>query len=70
MIGDWLNDNTPVERVVAFAKKTFGKQDFTNFTGDSRFIQNAYSRRMFSKLRSSIAGIYMWRLDQAAGEQE
>jgi hypothetical protein len=70
MIGDWLNDNTPVEQVVAFAKKTFGKQDFTHFTGDSRFIQNAYSHRMFSKLRSSIAGIYMWRLDQAAGEQE
>jgi Tfp pilus assembly protein PilF len=25
---------------------------------------------MFSKLRCSIAGIYLWRLDQAAGEAE
>jgi hypothetical protein len=25
---------------------------------------------MFSKLRSSTAGIYMWRLDQAASEEE
>jgi hypothetical protein len=70
MIGDWLTDDTPVEQVAAFAKKTFGKQDFSGFTGDPRFIQNAYSHRTFSKLRSSIAGIYMWRLDQAAGEEE
>jgi hypothetical protein len=70
MIGDWLTDDTPVGEIAAFAKKTFGKQDFSGFTGDPRFIQNAYSHRMFSKLRSSIAGIYMWRLDQAAGEEE
>jgi hypothetical protein len=70
MIGDWLNDDTPVEQVAAFAQKTFGKGDFSGFTGDPRFIQNAYSHRTFSKLRSSIAGIYMWRLDQAAGEEE
>jgi hypothetical protein len=70
MIGDWLHDDTQVEQVAAFAKKTFVKQDFSSFTGDPRFIRNAYSHRMFSKLRSSIAGIYMWRLDQAAGEEE
>ena len=70
MIGDWLNDDTPVEQVAAFAQKTFGKQDFNGFTGDPRFIQNAYSQHIFSKLRSSIAGIYMWRLNQAASEEE
>lgn len=70
MIGDWLTDDTPVEQVAAFAKKTFGVQDFSGFTGDPRFIQNAYSHRMFSKLRSSIAGIYLWRRDHATGEQE
>jgi hypothetical protein len=70
MVGDWLNTDTSVGEIAAFAKKTFGKQDFSGFTGDPRFIQNAYSHRMFSKLRSSIAGIYMWRLDQSAGETE
>lgn len=70
MIGDWLHDDTSVGEIAAFAKKTFLKQDFTGFTGDPRFIQNAYSHRMYSKLRSSIAGIYMWRLDQSAGEAE
>ena len=70
MIGGWLNDDTPVKRVAAFAQKTFGKQDFTGFNGEPRFIQNAYSHKMFSKLRSSIAGVYVWRLEQAAGDQE
>jgi hypothetical protein len=65
MIGDWLHDDTPVAAVAAFAKKVFGKQDFSGFTGDPRFVQNTYSHRMFSKERSSIAGIYAWRVDHA-----
>jgi hypothetical protein len=70
MIGDWLTDDTSVGEIAAFAKKTFGKQDFSGFTGDPRFIQNAYSHRMFSKLRSSIAGFYAWRLKQATDAAE
>jgi len=70
MIGDWLHDDTSVGEIAAFAKKTFGKQDFTSFTGDPRFIQNAYSHRMFSKLRTSIAGLYAWRLKQATDASE
>jgi hypothetical protein len=70
MIGDWLHDGTSVGEIAVFAKKTFGKQDFTGFTGDPRFIQNAYSHRMFSKLRSSIAGLYAWRLKQATNASE
>ena len=65
MIGDWLTGDTPVEPVAAFAKKIFGNQDFRGFTGDPRFIQNAYARRMFSKLRSSLAGLYAWRWQHA-----
>jgi hypothetical protein len=70
MIGDWLTDDTPVEQVAAFAQKTFGKQDFSGFTGDPRFIQNAYSHRMFSKLRSSLGGLYAWRMQHATGATE
>jgi hypothetical protein len=70
MIGDWLNDDTPVGEIAAFAKKTFGKQDFSGFSGDPRFIQNAYSHRMFSKLRSSHGGLYAWRVKQATGAAE
>jgi len=31
------------------------------------FLQNAYSHRTFSKLRASIAGLYVWRVSHAAG---
>jgi len=70
MIGDWLHDDTSVEEIAAFARKTFGKQDFSGFTGDPRFIQNTYSHRMFSKLRSSLAGLYAWRLKHATDASE
>jgi hypothetical protein len=66
MIGDWLNDGTPATEVANFAEKTFGRHDFNGFKGDPRFIQNAYSHKSFSKLRSSIAGLYAWRADHAA----
>ena len=66
MIGDWLHDDTPIADVAAFADKIFGRRDFSGFNGDRRFIRNAYARKMFSKLRSSIAGLYAWRVNHAA----
>ena len=70
MIGDWLNDDTSVGEIAAFAKKTFGKQDFSGFSGDPRFIQNAYSHHMFSKLRSSTGGLYAWRFQHTTDAPE
>jgi hypothetical protein len=70
MIGDWLTGDTSLDQVAAFVKTTFGEQDFSGFTGDPRFIQNAYSHRMFSKLRSSLAGLYVWRMHHATGATE
>ncbi|MFZ0829299.1 MAG: hypothetical protein WAO02_17950 [Verrucomicrobiia bacterium] len=70
MIGDWLKADTSVEEVAAFAEKVFAKNDFNGFTGDPRFIQNAYSHKMFSKLRSSQAGLYAWRAQHAADASE
>ncbi len=70
MIGDWLTDDTPVEQVAAFGKKTFGKQAFNGFTGDRRFVQNAHSHKMFCKLRSSHAGLYAWRMQHANSATE
>jgi len=70
MIGDWLTDDTSVEQVAAFAQKTFGKQDLNGFTSDPRFIQNAYSQRMFSKLTCSLAGLYIWRMQHTTGATE
>ncbi len=70
MIGDWLNDDTSVADVTAFAEKVFIRHDFGGFTGDPQFVQNDYSCKTFSKLRSSIAGLYAWRMKHAANEAE
>jgi hypothetical protein len=69
MIGDWLNDDTPVREVAAFAGKVYLKHDFRGFKGDPRFVENDYACRVFSKLRGSIAGIYSWRLGLATGTE-
>jgi hypothetical protein len=70
MIGNWLNDDTSVEEVTKFAGKVFLQHDFNGFAGDPLFIQNDYSCKMFSKLRSSIGGLYAWRAQHAADASE
>jgi hypothetical protein len=70
MIGGWLNDDTTIEEVTAFAEKIFGRQDFTGFSGDPRFVENAYSHEMLSEERSSIAGLYAWRAQHASDATE
>jgi hypothetical protein len=61
MIGDWVNDDTSVAEISAFAEKVYLHHDFSSFKGDPAFVQNTYAHRMFSKERSSSAGMYAWR---------
>ncbi|HSY44366.1 MAG TPA: hypothetical protein VK811_10690 [Candidatus Acidoferrum sp.] len=61
MIGDWLNDNTALSNIAAFAEKVYLHHDFSGFTGDPAFVENAYSHQMFCEERLSIAGLYAWR---------
>jgi hypothetical protein len=70
MVGDWLNTDTSVEEVAAFAEKIYVKKDFNGFKGDPRFIQSLDSQKMFSKERSSIAGLYAWRAQHATDAAE
>ena len=62
LIGDWLNDDTSVQDVCAFAEKVYFKHDLSAFQGDSNFVQNNMAQASLSKLRSAIAGVYLWRL--------
>jgi beta-lactamase regulating signal transducer with metallopeptidase domain len=63
MIGDWLNYDTPVQKVIAFAARARPpKQD--------QYVRNDAAPKWASKLRSSIAGVYAWRAEHAANETE
>lgn len=70
LIGDWINDGTSVKDISAYADRVFRRHDFSGFTGDTNFVQNAYSYRMFSKERSSIGGLYAWRARHASDAAE
>jgi len=61
MLGGWLKQDTSVKTVADFAEKVFVQRDFDGFSGDEGLIQNDYAKRLFSKLRSSIGGVYAWR---------
>ncbi len=70
MIGDWLTDETPVRQIAAFVEKAHVNHDLSGFKGDPRFVQNDAPQKLFSKLRSSIGGIYSWRFAGAKSPAE
>jgi hypothetical protein len=70
MIGDWLNKDTSIEEITAFAEKVFARQDLRGFKGDPHFAQNSDAQKEFSKLRSSIGGLYAWRAQNATDASE
>jgi hypothetical protein len=70
MIGDWLTEATSVQAVADFVEKVYVRKDLGGFHGDPRFIQNAYAQKFFSKLRSSLGGLYTWRMNHAADAAE
>jgi hypothetical protein len=72
MIGNWLDNDTSISDMAVFNEKVFLQHDFSSFTGDTNFVRDSYAHQMFSKERSSIAGLYMWRADHAKdlGAQE
>jgi tetratricopeptide (TPR) repeat protein len=64
LIGNWITYDTPVTNITAFVEKVYMHHDYTGFKGDLKFIRDDQGQKAFSKLRSSIAGIYSWRLGQ------
>ena len=62
MLGDWLTEKTPVPEIAAFVERVDVRKNLKGFTGDPQFVRNHYAKAAFSKLRSDIAGLYVWRL--------
>jgi len=62
LCGDFIDYDTPIQDIAKWIEKTYLRRDFTGFTGDRKFIHDEDAQKAFSKLRSSIGGIYAWRL--------
>ena len=67
LIGNWITYDTPVKDIVKFVEKVYLKRDFTDFKGDLKFARDDQAQKAFSKLRSSIGGVFAWRVSQATG---
>src|SRR5215831_12442446 len=70
IIGDWLNYDTSLAEIVAFVERVYLKHELNGFAGDPRYVQNEIPQKNFSKLRSSIGGIYQWRVQNSKSPAE
>jgi tetratricopeptide (TPR) repeat protein len=65
LTGDFIDYDTPISKICDWIEKVYLRHDLTGFTGERKFIHDDDAQKAFSKLRSSIGGIYAWRLTQA-----
>jgi tetratricopeptide (TPR) repeat protein len=69
-IGNWITYETPVKDIADFAERVYLRHDFSGFKGDRAFVRDDQAQKAFSKLRSSIAGVYAWRLGMSGSPTE
>jgi tetratricopeptide (TPR) repeat protein len=62
LCGDWINYDTSVKDIADFVDRTYIHNNYKGYTGDRAFVRDDDAQKAFSKLRSSQAGMYFWRL--------
>ena len=62
LVGNWITYDTSVKEIADFAQKVYLGNNYAGFKGDRKFVRDDDAQKAFSKLRSSIAGMYNWRL--------
>ena len=70
IVGNWMTDKTTVEEICDFTEKVYHQENLKGFKGDAGFVQSDDTQKCFSKLRSSIAALYVWRAQRAKDEEE
>ena len=69
LCGNWITYKTSVKEIVDFIEKVYLEHNYKGFKGDLRFVRDDSAQKAFSKLRSSIAGVYYWRLGPQCPEE-
>ncbi len=67
LVGNWITEETTVREICDFVERVYKRRDYTDFTGDRKFIRDDQAQKSFSKLRGAIAGTYLWRLGALTG---
>lgn len=58
LIGNWITYDTPVKEIAQFVERVYLRRNFNGFKGDRKFVRDDQAQKSFSKLRSSIGGLY------------
>jgi len=69
-LGQWLTPETPLKDVCDFATTVFLRKEEGDYQADEKFVRNAYAHKTYSKLRSSIAGVYLWHWKNSKSDGE
>ena len=63
LIGNWITYDTKIEEIIAFVEKVYLRHNWSGLTeAQQKFARDDNGQKAFSKLRSSIGGVYSWRL--------
>ena len=62
LCGNWITYDTKVQEIADFVERTYIRNNYKGYTGDRAFVRDDDGQKAFSKLRSSQAGMYAWRL--------
>lgn len=72
LIGNWIDYDTSVSNICRVAEQVYVKRNYQGLKvdgkdvlPDSRFVRDDDAQKAFSKLRSAIAGVYFWRINEA-----
>ncbi|NDD38007.1 MAG: hypothetical protein EB082_06310 [Verrucomicrobia bacterium] len=72
LIGNWITYDTTVSNICEFAEQVYVRRNYKNVKvagkqvfPDGRFVRDDDAQKAFSKLRSAIAGVYFWRINDA-----
>jgi tetratricopeptide (TPR) repeat protein len=69
LIGNWITYDTTVKEIVDFIEKVYLRHNYSGFKGDLKFVRDDQAQKAFSKLRSSLCGMYAWRLSPQCPEE-
>ena len=62
LTGDWVTDETGIPEIGQWSVKTYKRWDLDEYNGSPAFVRDEAAQKSFSKLRTSIADIYRWRI--------
>jgi hypothetical protein len=70
LVGDWINEQTSLKKLCDFVDRVYLSKDLKDFKGDQVFAKDKEAQKTFSKLRASLAGLYVWRAQHISDSGE